>query len=77
MKTASVEQVPERWPDIMKWVASGEQVQVTDHDKVVATLVPTEAAQPDFVARAKAVWGENPEGKSLSAIIFEERGGEQ
>lgn len=77
MKTATVQQVPERWPDILKWVASGEEVQMTDHDKVVAKLVPAGASPPDFVGRAKAIWGENPPGKSLSAIVAEARGGER
>jgi antitoxin (DNA-binding transcriptional repressor) of toxin-antitoxin stability system len=76
VKTASVQQVPERWADILKWVAAGEEVQVTDHDKVVAKLVPTRAPQPDFVGRAKAIWGDNPPGKSLSAIVSDGRGGE-
>ncbi len=76
VKTASVQQVPERWPDILKWVASGEEVQMTDQDKVVATLVPANVPQPDFLSRAKAIWGENPPGKSLSAIVSDARGGE-
>ena len=77
MKTATVQQVPERWPDILEWVASGEEVQMTDHDKVVAKLVPAGASKPDFVLRGKAIWGENPPGKSLSAIVAEARGGER
>jgi antitoxin (DNA-binding transcriptional repressor) of toxin-antitoxin stability system len=76
MKTATVQQVPERWADILKWVAAGEEVQMTDHDKVVAKLVPVGAPQPDFVSRAKAIWGDNPPGKSLSAIVSDGRGGE-
>jgi antitoxin (DNA-binding transcriptional repressor) of toxin-antitoxin stability system len=79
VKTATVQQVPEQWPDILQWVAAGEEVQMTDRDKVVAKLVPAAASQPqpDFLIRAKAVWGENPPGKSLSEIVFEARGGER
>jgi antitoxin (DNA-binding transcriptional repressor) of toxin-antitoxin stability system len=77
VKTATVQQVPEQWPDILRWVAAGEEVQMTDHDKVVAKLVPAVARQPDFLNRAKAVWGENPPGKSLSEIVTEARGGER
>lgn len=69
MKTATVQQVPEQWPDILKWVAAGEEVQMTDADRVVAKIVPAVASQPDFLGRAKAVWGENPPGKSLSEIV--------
>ena len=34
------------------------------------------AATPDFLARAKAVWGATPPGKTLSAVVSEARGGE-
>ncbi len=75
MKTANVQQVPEQWPQILRWVAAGEEVQVTQHDKVVARVLPAKAAQqPDFVARAKAVWGERPQGKPLSELVAEARG---
>jgi antitoxin (DNA-binding transcriptional repressor) of toxin-antitoxin stability system len=77
VKTATVQQVPEQWPDILKWVAAGEEVEMTDRDKVVAILVPAAASQPDFLNRAKAVWGENPPGKPLGEIVAEARGGGQ
>lgn len=77
MKTASVQQVPQQWPQILRWVAAGEEVQVTEEDQVIAKFVPAKAATaPDFLERAKAVWGEAPAGKSLSALISEGRGGE-
>ena len=40
MKTASVQQVQQQWAEILGWVAAGEEVQVTQQDKVVAKLVP-------------------------------------
>lgn len=77
MKTASVQQLPEQWPQILRWVAAGEEVEVTQQDKVVAKVVPATATpQPDFLARAKAIWGDQPPGKPLSAIVAEARGGE-
>jgi antitoxin (DNA-binding transcriptional repressor) of toxin-antitoxin stability system len=78
VKTANVQQVPQRWPEILRWVAEGEEVQVMQQDKVVAKVVPpnSEVAHPDFLARAKSIWGEQPAGKPLSAIIFEGRGGD-
>ena len=40
------------------WVAAGEEVQVTQQDQVVARVVPSKpVATPDFLGRAKAVWG--------------------
>ena len=77
MKTASVQQLPQQWPEILRWVAAGEEVQVTQQDKVIARVVPARAApRPDFLARAKAIWGEQPPGKPLSELVSEARGGE-
>jgi antitoxin (DNA-binding transcriptional repressor) of toxin-antitoxin stability system len=75
MKTASVEQVPEKWTQILEWVAAGEEVEVTKQEKVVAKVVP--AAPPDFLARAKSIWGEQPAGKPLSELVSEARGGDR
>ena len=76
MKTASVQQLPEQWPQILRWVAAGEEVQVTQQDKVIAKVVPPPGGQqPDFLARAKAIWGEQPPGKLLSVVVSEARGG--
>jgi antitoxin (DNA-binding transcriptional repressor) of toxin-antitoxin stability system len=77
MKTASVQQLPQQWPEILRWVAAGEEVQVTQQDKVIAKVVPAAPApRPDFLARAKAIWGEQPLGKPLSELVLEARGGE-
>jgi antitoxin (DNA-binding transcriptional repressor) of toxin-antitoxin stability system len=79
MKMASVQQVPQRWTEILGWVAAGEEVEVTQQEKMVANVVPATrqaVAQPDFLARAKAIWGEQPPGKPLSAVVTEARGGE-
>jgi antitoxin (DNA-binding transcriptional repressor) of toxin-antitoxin stability system len=76
MKIASVEELTQQWPQILRWVAAGEEVQVTEQDKVVAMLVPAKPVMtPDFLARAKAVWGEAPQGPTLSAVVSEARGG--
>ena len=77
MKSASVQQLPQQWPEILRWVAAGEEVQVTQQDKVIARVVPARPApRPDFLARAKAIWGEQPPGKPLSELVLEARGGE-
>ena len=50
---------------------------MTEQNKVVARVVPAmPVPQPDFLARAKAVWGEQPPGKPLSEVVAEARGGE-
>jgi len=76
MKTASVQQVPEQWANIARWLADGEEVEVTQQNQVVAKLVPVARPQPDFLARAKAVWGDQPPGQPLSAQVNDARGGE-
>lgn len=74
MKTASVQQVPQQWPQILDWVAAGEEVALTEREKVIAKVVP--ATPPDFLARAKKIWGESPSGKPLSELVGDARGGE-
>ena len=69
MKTASVQQVPQQWVQILEWVAAGEEVELTQQEKVVARVIP--ATQPDFLARAKSIWGEQPAGQPLSALARE------
>ena len=75
MKTASVQQVPEQWAKISGWLAAGEEVEITQQEQVVAKLVPASRPPPDFLARAKAVWGDQPPGQPLSALVHEARGG--
>jgi antitoxin (DNA-binding transcriptional repressor) of toxin-antitoxin stability system len=75
MKSATTDQVPQQWPQILQWVAAGEEVQLTRQDKVIARLLPADIASPDFLARAKTVWGESPAGKPLSEVVAEARGG--
>lgn len=72
MKATSVQQAPHKWAEILAWVAAGEEVQVLEHAKIVARVVPGEPSKmPDFVTRARAVWGEappGPPGKTLSSF---------
>jgi antitoxin (DNA-binding transcriptional repressor) of toxin-antitoxin stability system len=74
MKTATIQQLPMQWTDILRWVTDGEEVQITDRDKTVARVLPPAPAAPDFLARAQAIWGEQPEGTALSALVEEGRG---
>lgn len=71
MKTASIQQAPQQWGQILEWVAAGEEVELTQQEKVVARVIP--ATPPDFLARAKCIWGEQPAGKPLSDLVAEGR----
>jgi antitoxin (DNA-binding transcriptional repressor) of toxin-antitoxin stability system len=75
MKTATIQQVPQQWPQILDWLACDEEVEVTQNDRVVARIVPSTAMpNPDFLARAQAIWGVAPEGEPLSAAVHHSRG---
>jgi len=73
MKTAAISELPKLWADILRWVNAGEEVQLTDHDKTVARVLPPPPAAPDFLARVTAIWGDQSDGLSLSALVEEGR----
>jgi len=45
MKTASAQEVPGQWNEILQWVIAGEEVQVTLEGKPVARLTPCTETQ--------------------------------
>ena len=56
-------------------IARGEPLEIVSNGAVTATLVPTaKTIEPDFVARAKRIWGERPPGAPLSEIVSASRG---
>ena len=73
MKTAAISELPKLWSDILRWVTAGEEVQLTDSDKTVARVLPPATAAPDFLARAQAIWGDQPNGIPLSSLVEEGR----
>ena len=78
MKTASIRDVQHHFNKVLAWVEKGEEVQITRRNKTVAKIIPStirpqSAKWPDFAARARAIWGAKPKGKSLSKIILEDR----
>jgi hypothetical protein len=48
--------------------------QTTHHDKVVDGGLPLAPTAVDFIARAQAIWGDKPDGSSLSALVDQNRG---
>lgn len=72
MKTATIREMQHNLSEVLSWVERGEEVQVLRRNKVVARLLPPRpqpSQSPDFVARARAVWGDAPKGVALSAIV--------
>ena len=64
MKTATVRDLRYDFPKIEAWLRSGEEIQITKHNKPVARLTPPQVAEkplpalPDFKARRKRIWGD-------------------
>ena len=77
MRTATIRQVQHNLSEVLSWVEQGEEVQVLRRKKIVARLVPPDprpVEAPDFLARARAVWGDRPKGESLSEVVAKARG---
>lgn len=51
-----------------------EELAVWMEQRRLRKAMTVSAAEPDFLARAKAVWGEKPTGKPLSELVSESRG---
>ena len=76
MKTLSIDTGPQKWAEVLGWIAAGDEVQLTRDDKPVARLSPEgkkPESQPDFLARAKAIWGNEPPGRASSELVSEGR----
>ena len=72
--TASLEEI-HRDPTILdRAIEQRSPLEITAGGAVKATLLPTDRPpEPDFLGRAKRIWGENPPGKLLSEIVSEAR----
>ena len=63
MKTATIRDLRYDFAKLEGWLRQGEEIQITKHNKPVATLLrarPVKKARPplpDFKARRKRLWG--------------------
>lgn len=76
MKKATVRQIQHNLAEVLSWVERGQEVSVLRRGKLIARLLPARPVaveSPDFVARARSVWGPRPRGKRLSTILDEAR----
>lgn len=77
MKTATVRQIRNDFPEVLAWVEKGEEVTVLSRNRPVARLcpprpqAPTAFKPPDFAARARRIFGNKR--TQLSNIVLEER----
>jgi antitoxin (DNA-binding transcriptional repressor) of toxin-antitoxin stability system len=63
MKTASVRELRQNFPVVMRWIEEGEHVAITMRRKIVARLIPERppitrnAPAPDFDSISKRIFG--------------------
>ncbi len=63
---------------VLNWVQEGEEVEVTRRHVVVAKIVSCQKERedvqhPDFLGRARRIWGSQPKGMPLSAAVCRDR----
>lgn len=65
MKTATIRDLRYDFAKIEGWLRNGEEIQITRHNKPVATLLKAKPAKkkarpplPDYRARAKRIFGD-------------------
>jgi antitoxin (DNA-binding transcriptional repressor) of toxin-antitoxin stability system len=70
MKTATVSEVGEDFLRVLRWVETGEEVQVVREGKPMAVISPAarQVEHPDYLARLKQNFG----GKVLTTEASEE-----
>jgi len=80
MRQASVRDLRYNFPEVEKLLARGEEVQITKRKRVIGRLVPERPVEPppqwpDFVARAKKIFGDKKFKVTGAQRIREERDG--
>jgi antitoxin (DNA-binding transcriptional repressor) of toxin-antitoxin stability system len=79
MKTATIRQIRNTFPEILAWVQQGEEVIVLNRKTPVARICPLaveankEIQMPDFEGRAKKIWGNKT--LSIAEELLQDRGG--
>jgi prevent-host-death family protein len=77
MRRATVREAQHNLPRILRAVDTGEIVEITRRNRVVARLVPASPRPtqglPDFVARAQEIWGKARAAKPTSELVIESR----
>ncbi len=83
MKTATVRLLRQSFPQVLKWLENGEEVQISKRGQIVALLTPfkkkpSKKKDAAFRAKWKARWTTDNlikwPGKPLSEIVIESRG---
>lgn len=80
MKSTTVRELRNNYSKVLKWVAKGEEVEVTRRGKVVAKVVPAEAAKPTKVdwtqsaALNRPAWSTTLTAQQSAVILADSQG---
>ena len=79
MKTATVTEVDLDFLSVLKWVETGEEVQVVREGKPVTVIspAPRPVKHPDYLARLRRTFGDNLLSPKASAAIRDASRGER
>jgi antitoxin (DNA-binding transcriptional repressor) of toxin-antitoxin stability system len=73
VKTATVAELRNHFPRVLRWIEEGEEVQLTRRGELVALLTPPKRTKtrtlrmPDFAGIRREVFGDDLKGRRLSA----------
>jgi antitoxin (DNA-binding transcriptional repressor) of toxin-antitoxin stability system len=77
MHTVTVRELRNNFAQIAAWLEAGETLTLTRRGKVLGRIEPEltkqEVEWPDFAARHRELWGENPELIDSDALFAEMR----
>lgn len=78
MKTFSIMETQHNLARVLREMEAGHAVGITRRNKLVARLVPpagpADVEWPDFVGRAREVWGGDWQGSSSDELLDDSRG---
>ncbi len=83
MRTTTVRELRTNFPKVERWVADGEEVQITKRRKVVATLVPPPRREPlpvelpDFAGRVRTLFAKRKLTRKQSTHLRQALRGER
>jgi prevent-host-death family protein len=81
MKSTTVRELRNNYSKVLKWVAKGEEVEVTRRGKVVAKVIPPLPSLPSKVDWTKSAalnrkpWSTTLTSRQSAAILAESQGG--
>jgi antitoxin (DNA-binding transcriptional repressor) of toxin-antitoxin stability system len=80
MKTATIRDLRNSFPQLARWIEEGESVEITRSGKPFACLVPLPPAaaggspMPDFIMRMRENFPEEAVSKSSRSVVDYDRG---